>query len=389
MASIRERKRKDGAITYSVLYTLDGKQTSVPYSTKLEAQDFRDLVDRVGPQRAMEIDNIPLPKTTGPKAALTVEQWCTHHIDHLTGVEQGTLDLYRMFVRVDIGPLIGAIPLAKLTEEDIGKWVTTMATTLGAQTGRPPAASSVAHKHAFLSGALAKAVPRHIPANPAAGRRLPKTTRELDDIAARMLSRDEFDRLLAAVTEPWRPLVLFLVASGCRWGEAAALKPTDVDRGAGTVRITRAWKHSATAGYTVGTPKTRRSKRTINLPADVLNQLDYTHEWLFTNRAGGPVRYFTFRGKVWKPAAARSGLKPEPKIHDLRHTCASWMLNAGVPITTVSRHLGHESINITADIYGDVDRASHQAAADVMGVLLAREPQKAIEAKKNRHTRQN
>jgi integrase len=47
------------------------------------------------------------------------------------------------------------------------------------------------------------------------------------------------------------------------------------------------------------------------------------------------------------------------------------MLNAGVPITTVSRHLGHESIKITADIYGDVDRASHQAAADVMSKLLA------------------
>jgi integrase len=383
MASIRARDRKDGT-TYAVLFTLDGKQTSVPWYTEAEAEKFRQLVESVGGRRAMEIEGVPLPKSSVSKPqSMTVQEWLNHHIDHLTGVEQGTLDLYRMFVRVDIAPVLGSIPLAKLTEEDIGKWVTTMATTLGAQTGRPPAASSVAHKHAFLSGALAKAVPRHIPANPAAGRRLPKTTgaRELDDIAARMLSRDEFDRLLSAVTEPWRPLVLFLVASGCRWGEAAALKPSDVNRGAGTVRVTRAWKHSASGGYTVGTPKTRRSKRTINLPADVLNQLDYTHEWLFTNRAGGPVRYFTFRGKVWKPAAARSGLKPEPKIHDLRHTCASWMLNAGVPITTVSRHLGHESINITADIYGDVDRSSHQAAADVMGILLAREPQKAIEAR--------
>ena len=44
------------------------------------------------------------------------------------------------------------------------------------------------------------------------------------------------------VTEPWRPLVEFLVASGARWGEVTALRPCDVDRAHGAVRITRAWK---------------------------------------------------------------------------------------------------------------------------------------------------
>lgn len=373
MASIRPRQRKDGTYTYAVLYTLAGKQTSVPYSTLAEAQDFRDLVNRVGAQRAMEIDNIPVPKSAEPKTSITVEQWLTHHIDHLTGLEQGTIDGYRTFVRVDIAPTLGGIPLAKLTEEDIANWVETMIATVSKKTGRQPAANTVKHKHAFLSGALAKAVPRHMPANPAAGRRLPKTIGDEDggdDISARMLSRDEFGRLLAEITEPWRPLVEFLVASGCRWGEAVGLKPGDVDRGAGTIRIRRAWKHSQTGGYVIGAPKTNRSKRTINVPPSVLDKLDYDHEWLFTNRTAGPVRYYTFHGNVWTPAMARCGLAPRPKIHDLRHTCASWMLNAGIPITTVSRHLGHESIAITADIYGDVDRDAHQAAADVMGKLL-------------------
>jgi integrase len=47
------------------------------------------------------------------------------------------------------------------------------------------------------------------------------------------------------------------------------------------------------------------------------------------------------------------------------------MLAAGVPITTVSRHLGHENISVTVDIYSDVDRTSHAAAADVMAKLLS------------------
>lgn len=46
------------------------------------------------------------------------------------------------------------------------------------------------------------------------------------------------------------------------------------------------------------------------------------------------------------------------------------MLAAGVPLTTVSRHMGHENIQITADIYTDVDRAAFAGAADVMGKLL-------------------
>jgi integrase len=367
-----------------VLYTLNGKQTSVPYASKGEAEDFRDLVGRVGARRAMEIEDIPLPKSaTEAKTDMTVEQWLTHHIDHLTGVGQATIDLYRMFVRCDIGPAIGDIPLPKLTEEDISRWVSAMATKVSTNTGRTPAVNSIKHKHAFLSGALAKAVPRHIPANPAAGRRLPKRTRDDDGSGSsnvHMLSRDEFARLLAAVTEPWRPLVEFLVASGCRWSEASGLKPEDVDRDAGTVRIARSWKHSRTSGYEVGPPKTRRSRRTINVDPSVLKKLNYDNEWLFTNRNGGPVRYYTFRARVWLPAVERSKLKPPPRIHHLRHTYASWMLNAGVPIPVVSRHLGHESIQVTVDIYGDIDRTVAAKAATVMAGILAAEPQKAIEA---------
>jgi integrase len=51
------------------------------------------------------------------------------------------------------------------------------------------------------------------------------------------LSYDDFARLLANFTEFWRPLVEFLVAPGCRWGEATSLKPSDIDRTNNTVRV--------------------------------------------------------------------------------------------------------------------------------------------------------
>jgi integrase len=229
--------------------------------------------------------------------------------------------------------------------------------------------------HGFISAGLAKAVPKHIPSNPAAGRRLPKGVRDEVEIDDAILSRDDFHRLLGATTEHWKPLIEFLVASGCRWGEATALKPEDVNRKTGVVRVRRAWKHGS-QGYYVGQPKTKRSRRSINLPMSILDKLDISHEWLFVNRDGGPVRYPGFRRRVWDPAVKRAGLDPKPTPHALRHTCGSWMLMAGIPIPVVSRHLGHESIMVTVDIYGHLDRAAAESTADVMGELLA--PVKAI-----------
>lgn len=365
MASIRTRTRADGTPTWNVMFTIDGRQTSVTLTNKGAAEKFRSLVDAVGGRRAMSAWGIEdSPRAARSAAGVTLTDWLTSHVDQLTGIEQKTLDDYRRYVRRDIAPYFGEIPLRAVEPDLIGGWVRHLE-----DSGNSP--KTIKNKHGFLSSALARAVPAHIPANPAAGRRLPRGSGDDDEM--RMLTRDEFDRLLEATTDYWRPLMEFLVASGARWGEVVALKPGDVDRVAGTVKIRRAWKHSS-AGYAIGAPKTRRSKRTIKMPVDLLERLDYGNEWLFINREGGPVRYQGFRRRIWDKAVARAGLVPPPTPHDLRHTCASWMLNGGVPSSVVSRHLGHESIKVTHDIYGDVDEASAQLAADFMAGMLTREP---------------
>ena len=63
-------------------------------------------------------------------------------------------------------------------------------------------------------------------------------------------------------------------------------------------------------------------------------------------------------------------LEKHPRIHDLRHTCASWLLSAGVPLIIVSAHLGHEDTSVTAKIYGHLDRTAGQAAAAAMAKML-------------------
>ncbi|MDM3894804.1 tyrosine-type recombinase/integrase [Mycobacterium intracellulare] len=366
MASIRPAKkpRRDGRMYWSVLYRLDGKQRSTSWYDEADAKKFKTLVETIGPADALRAVGLTPPEQSG---GVTVGQWLDRYIQTRTGVEQYTIDKYKQYAR-DIKPILGDLPLEKLTEEDIAGWVRHLETTNSSR-GTPRAPKTIKNMHGFLSGALATAVPRHIAANPAAGRRLPRGSGDDIDVVDRLLSHDEFNRLHAATTDYWKPLVEFMVASGFRWGEVSALQPADVDRANNTVRVRRAWKYSS-AGYTVGPPKTKRSRRTVDIPATVLDKLDYTHEWLFTNRDGGPVRYPGFRDRVWDPAVKRAGLDPAPTPHALRHTCGSWMLNAGVPIPVVSRHLGHESIQVTVDIYGHLDRRSAQAAADAIAAAL-------------------
>lgn len=364
MASIRARTRRDGTPTWAVLYSLDGRQSSVTFTDADEAEQFRAMASALGPRRALDAWGIGDTARSAPERdTVTLAGWLEAHIAQLTGVERKTVDDYERYAR-QIDEFFPEMPLAALSAEDIARWVRHLEAS-----GNAP--KTIKNKHGFLSAALARAVPAHLPANPAAGRRLPRGRGDADEL--RMLTRDEFAALLEATTDYWRPLMSFLVTSGCRWGEAAALRPGDVDRDTGMVRIRRAWKYSSD-GYTIGAPKTTRSRRTIAVPAAVLDQLDYSNDYLFTNRAGGPVRYQGFRRRVWDKAVARAGLEPAPTPHDLRHTCASWMLTGGVPITVVSRHLGHESIKVTVDIYGDVDQAGAQLAASFMAEAVSQSP---------------
>lgn len=344
------------------------------YDDHAQALQFENLVHKVGAEKALEICKI----VAAPERTMTVRSWLKRHNQALTGVEPGTLARYNSYLANDIGPVLGDLPLAALTKDDVARWINGMRT----KTGGTPSGKTVANKHGYLAGALNAAVAAgHIKANPCDGNRLPRWDRE----EMVFLTPDEFQLLLPCVTEPWRPLVEFLVASGCRWSEATALKPADVDQAAGTVRIRRAWK-TGDGGYTLGVPKTRKSVRTINVHSSVLAKLDYSGEWLFTNPgsgaggpskkrpgAGGPVRIHNFNPNVWTPARARAkeqGLTKKPRVHDLRHTCASWLIQSGRPLPAVQQHLGHESITTTVGVYGHLDRSSGRGNADALGAML-------------------
>lgn len=230
----------------------------------------------------------------------------------------------------------------------------------------------------------------HLAANPCKGMRLPRRSEhEVEEMV--ILTPAEWAiidaELGVGVYAHYRPLFRTLVATGMRWGEAGALRVRDLNlRGEDpTISIVRALKRDEKSRSYIGPTKTRRSRRTISIGPELVEELrdvaatKMPDDLLFTTRTGSPLNPSHERERVWLPAVRRAQ-DPEkygdervtvtPRIHDLRHTHASWLIAAGVDLLTVQRRLGHESITTTADTYSHLLPGQQRAASAAISAAL-------------------
>jgi integrase len=147
-------------------------------------------------------------------------------------------------------------------------------------------------------------------------------------------------------------LIRSLSQTGCRWSEIIAVKGTDIEqRGGGYVlKIRRTVNETwGTALYEKPYGKTDRATRDIPVTADLARDLMASGGGLrFTAAGGGYLRRWDFSRRVWKPAIAKAGI-PRLRIHDARHSHASWLANdPAVPLASVRDRLGHSSIAVTS-----------------------------------------
>jgi integrase len=364
------------------------RQTSETFDKKRDAEQFAKWLDAIGAQGALD----KLYEGEQTAHVPTLNQVAADHIAHLTGVTEGyRLRCSRLWART-WGPLIGGMPANLVTRDAVAAATNELATRY--------AAKSLKNQRGLLAPILDRAIEHgHLTANPTKRLRLPagKPTGadEGDDEDMILLDMTEFDALLDEFTDHYRPVVMFLAGTGCRWGEAVALRKMDVvlNGPQPVVRIRRALKDSPDGRRVFGPPKSKRSKRTIVLPPELVPVLRALcdgkagTDLVFTAPRGGMVQHRTFWSDHWRPAVWRAqqcaehldpacrcgtahpkrcrvheGRIPEPcgcdgtlptapRIHDLRHTHASWLLANGVRIEVVSARLGHESVKTTWDIY--------------------------------------
>lgn len=354
MSSIETRHNAaTDTYSYRVAFRHRGRQVKPTFATLEAAERWKSVLDTIGADAALLL----LTEPEAPKATQTVADLIDHHIDHLTGTDEGTLARYRNIQRDHLRPRFAQVPADRLTKDDVKKWV------LEARllNGQPPAPKTLRNWHSLLSDALTGAVERGtIPANVAKGVTLPRADAdEGEDMV--FLTRAEFDQLYTQTPERWRPLVLTLVLTGIRFGEATALTVGALDRATQSARVHTAWKQSGKKGA----PKSRRSRRTVAMPATVFDALEplvagkRPDDLIFLSPRGLRVRSGNFYNGAWGPLVKRVEplIGKRPRVHDLRHTFASWAIQANIPLPVIQRQLGHESITTTVDLYGHLARS--------------------------------
>jgi integrase len=290
-------------------------------------------------------------------------------------VEYGYWERLESYIRLHIKPILGKVPLTKLTAQQLQ--------TLYAQkleAGQAP--NTVKHLHNAVHVALRDALRLDLVARNVADLVHAPTAAHVE---MQIYSRDEAIRLLrAARGERNEAMFILMLTAGCRLGELLGLRWEAIDFDRSELRIVTALKDVRNK-RTLSQPKTQRSRRTIPLTALALEALKRHHVKQTEERlAHGPgwnpdrLVFCTTHGTAyarsnwnyqqWRPLIAKAGL-PYRRPHDMRHTFSTLQLQGKTPMLTVSKMLGHTSPAFTASFYGHVTDDMAAQAVQVMEQL--------------------
>jgi integrase len=268
-------------------------------------------------------------------------------------ITEGTHYHYSWAVNTHVVPHLGALPLSKVDVPAIEAWLVALDDAEVGGRSRQAA-------YNVLSAALTHAVNRgDLGINLCDRVRKPSSKRK----KVEPFTADEADLILAETFETrYAALFRLALSTGMRQGELFGLRPhRDIDLTAGTVSITRQVVESAGRIIVQPYPKTDSSNRTLHLSDAAIVLVMEHRKWMlkeghagrefeFVAREGGVIRRSLFRARVWVPLLERIEVRHRG-AHHLRHTFATLMLGAKVPLHVVSKMLGHARPSITADLY--------------------------------------
>ena len=374
----KPRRLKSGQVVWDVQFrpTPGSSPTREVFDTLPAAKQFVTLIDRVGGAAARAArDMATMSGTSVPTLNTAIDQ----HLDELrASVTAGTIRRYQQIANTRLRPTLGDLPCDLITRPVVTQWLAKQRETpvqRGRTKGSTPSYKTLRGAQALLSSVLEHQVRAGtIPTNVARGLKLPRDGIVRDKV---FLTPTQFATLLDCVPDAHKPLVSTLYGLGLRFGEATALTPADLDLDAAqpVVRVTKAWKEGKKGSY-LGSPKTRRSIRTVTVPPSLIPILREQARkkkpgaLLFPNTYGEQITSGAFHARVWQPAVAASGLDPAPRVHDLRHSHASALIAAGIPLPVIQRRLGHESIQTTVDVYGHLAPEAYAGAASAIDLSL-------------------
>jgi len=293
---------------------------------------------------------------------VTVDDAGTRLIQHLTtmGRKPSTLEGYESFLRIHLVEYFADKPIDQITKRDVESFT-------AHQLRKGQSVKSVRNHLGLLHSIFDFAIRRDwAPSNPC---KLVDKPRTVDaDADVHFLDRAELDALLSATTDDDlgrvdRAMYITAAMTGLRQGELLALRWSDVDWSVQRIRV----RQSFVRGQ-FGSPKSKRSTRSVPLADVVGGELDRLHQHTVYGADSDLVFCHPHTGrpmersrllKRFKAALKRAGVR-EVRFHDLRHTFGTRMAAGGVPMRTLQEWMGHRDFKTTL-IYSDYQPGANEA----------------------------
>lgn len=303
-------------------------------------------------------------------SAITLESWLYEWLEvYCQSLKPRTLETYKSAVSTRIVPCLGQAKLKNLKQKDVQAFVNKLAAEVSPK--------SVKNINGVLHKGLKKAVELElIKSNPADNIELPK------------LQKQEMHTIPEACVKSflslfdgdfYQPLIALALYTGLRQSELLGLSWNNVDMEHKALTVRQQLTLVQGEGWRLTSPK-HDKVRTIPLTAQALQVLQEQKErqdkWaadshglfnnelnlVFTNQLGGHCARSTLKTHWYK--VLKGSEFSDLRFHDLRHSCATYMLRAGVDYKTLSEFLGHASIGFTMSQYVHVTAAMERDSAD-------------------------
>ena len=305
----------------------------------------------------------------GPK--VTTSQWLERWLRDVAkpNVRPSTFKSYRDLLEDHVIPVVGRIPLERLSPADV-RHVMSACTATGA------APRTVHHVRAVLRNALRQAERDGLVQRNAAALAEPPRIEPQEMKAFTPEQARSFQQTIKG--DPLEALYLVTLDTGLRQGEALGLRWQDVDLDAGTITVRYALQR-VEGKLVLVEPKSQTSRRKVQPGAVAMRSLREHHArqteeqervtWLpfglvFTGAHGHPLDGVAVT-KRFQAILKAAGL-PRMRFHDLRHSSATLLLCQGIAARVVMERLGHSNITLTLNTYSHVIPQLRQGAADAI-----------------------
>ncbi len=374
--SIREIKTKSG-VSYQITVEggydeLTGKRIRAYKNVKGSKREANSVMHKM-------ITEMEQGKLT-VRNNKTVAEWMDEWLDnYLPNIEETTRIGYKTKIRCYINPALGEIYIKSLKPEHIQKMINEMI-------GRELSPKNIRDTFNNINAAMKKAVKlRLIPYNPCEAVELPK----LKKYRAKVYPIEMIHELLntAKDLDIYIPIFL-LVMMGLRRGELLALKWEDIDFKNNVLKVRRNLVNGEKGNIVIKAPKSEAGIRDIHLGEEAIAvlkeaRLQYMNDafscgmgfqnlgFVVHQKDGSPIKPDSMTQK-WTRFLKMNNL-PKIRLHDLRHSNATALIQAGVNPRVVQQRLGHSDVNITLNTYTHVLPEMDMEAAEKLDSIILKQ----------------